>query len=135
MLRSFSLAFLCGFLSTLLFHQGGVFVFYLLGTIPFLPWDFSLNPQGVPKVISLAFFGGLWAIPSLLLAQKINQNFWALQITFGAIMPTAVAMLVVFPLKGLIVSAPVVIGGLLLNGLWGLGVAMGLKLFKLPSTR
>jgi hypothetical protein len=135
MLRSFSLAFLCGFLSTLLFHQGGVFVLYLFKVIPFQPWDFSLNPQGVPKVISLAFFGGLWAMASLLLAQKIQKNFWALQIIFGAIGPTAVAMLVVFPLKGLVVSAPVVVGGLLLNGLWGLGVAMGLKLFKLPSTR
>lgn len=134
MKRSLFLAFVCGFLSTLIFHQGGVFLLWLLEVIPFAPWDFSANAQGMPKVLSLAFFGGLWGIPSLFLAQKLRGYFWSSQIIFGAIMPTAVAMLVVFPLKGLEVSASIVVGGLILNGLWGLGVALGIKSLKIAST-
>lgn len=134
MIHKVFLAFVCGFLSTLVFHQGGVFCLYLLEVIPFSAWDFSLNPQGVPKVISLAFFGGLWGIPSLLLALKLKKKFWLSQILFGALFPTAVAMLVVFPLKQIPVTGAIIAGGLILNGLWGLGVAIGLKLFKLTTT-
>ncbi len=126
-----SLAFLSGFLATLIFHQGGLLIFWALEIIPTFPWDLTPNSAGVPKILSLAFFGGLWALPSYALARSIEKFFWAVQIIFGSIFPTAVAMLVVFPLKGIAVSAPIIIGGLILNGLWGWGVGIGLKVFKL----
>ena len=85
-------------------------------------------PYEVPKVLSLAFFGGLWGLSAYALTSKFSRGpqFWSSQIIFGAIFPTAVAILMVFPLKGLDVSLKTWIGGFFLNGLWGLGVAIGL---------
>jgi hypothetical protein len=45
-------------------------------------------------------------------------------VLFGAIAPTVVAMLLVFPMKGLPVSATTWVGGFMLNAAWGLGVAV-----------
>lgn len=45
-------------------------------------------------------------------------------------MPTTVAMLVVFPLKGVAVKTFMVFIGLALNAAWGLGMALGLHLLK-----
>ena len=39
-------------------------------------------------------------------------------------------MLVVFPIKGLDVNASKVIGGLIVNGAWGLGLAVWMQLTR-----
>ena len=86
-------------------------------------------PLGVPSVLSLAFFGGLWGMVLwLILGRLQGLMFWLGNVIVGAIGPTAVAMLVVFPMKGLEVSAKTWTGGLVLNGFWGLGVALFLVL-------
>lgn len=119
-------AFISGLLATLIFHQGLLAVFYLAGMVPFAPFNLTpVPPLGVPSVISLAFFGGLWGIVLWLLLGRLNGLvFWLGNVIAGAIGPTAVAMLVVFPMKGLEVSAQTWTGGLVLNGFWGLGVAL-----------
>ncbi|MFE8071095.1 hypothetical protein QQM79_08540 [Marinobacteraceae bacterium S3BR75-40.1] len=119
-------AFVAGFLATLVFHQGLLGVFYLTGLIPHAPYNLAgVPPWGVPAVLSLAFFGGLWGLPAwALIRRQTAAAFWGLSVVFGAIAPTVVAMLIVFPLKGLDVTAKTWIGGLMLNGAWGLGVAL-----------
>jgi len=134
-MRKIGLIFLSGFLATLLFHQMGLLLFWALKIIPIFPWDMTPNQMGVPKILSLAFFGGLWAYPSYFLSYKIKSYFWPTQIIFGSIFPTTVAMLVVFPLKNLPVTAPMIVGGLILNALWGLGVGVGLRVFKLKQNQ
>lgn len=123
-------AFVSGFLATLIFHQGLFTLFYLLGVAPVEPFSFDpVPPFGVPSVISLSFFGGLWGMALwAILRNARTVPFWILCVAIGAIGPTAVAMLVVFPLKGLAVSQITWIGGLLLNGFWGLGVAVFLAI-------
>ena len=108
-------AFLAGFLSTLVFHQGLIALFWLLGVIPTAPWDMtSAPPIGVPKVISLAFWGGVWGLPIWWLVRRWRgARQWLAALVAGAVGPTAVAMLVVFPLKGLDVNTTIVIGGLI----------------------
>lgn len=130
-------AFISGFLATLVFHQGLFGVFYLAGIVPSAPFNMSpVPPLGIPSVLSLAFFGGLWGMLLwLLLGRLSGAAFWLSNVIVGAIGPTAVAMLVVFPMKGLEVSAQTWTGGLILNGLWGFGVAlfmvlMGAKAIK-----
>lgn len=95
-----------------------------------MPWDFSpVAPLGVPKVISLSFFGGLWGIPLGLILEKLHgAKYWIAATVFGAIFPTAVAMLVVFPLKGITVVMKMVIIGLIVNAAWGIGVAVQKKI-------
>jgi hypothetical protein len=119
-------AFISGFLATLIFHQGLFGLFYLAGVVPAAPFNMaSVPPLGVPAVLSLAFFGGLWGILLwLLLGRLKGLGYWLSNVIAGAIGPTAVAMLVVFPMKGLEVTAQTWTGGLVLNGFWGLGVAM-----------
>lgn len=123
-------AFIAGFLATLVFHQGLFMVFYLAGMVPMAPFNLTpVPPIGVPSVLSLAFFGGLWGMLLWLVLGRLGgARFWLGNIILGAIGPTAVAMLVVFPLKGLEVTAQTWVGGLMLNGFWGLGVAVFLVL-------
>ncbi|SFM56923.1 hypothetical protein [Marinobacter zhejiangensis] len=123
-------AFVSGFLATLIFHQGLFSLLYLAGRVSIEPFNFEpVPPFGIPAVVSLSLFGGLWGLALWALLRSATKAwFWLLAVVLGAIGPTAVAMLVVFPLKGLEVSQTTWIGGLLLNGAWGLGVAIFLTI-------
>lgn len=122
-------AFLAGFLATFVFHQVLLAVLHAAGIVPAAPFNFAPTaPLGVPAVVSLAFWGGVWAILiHALLRGRGKAQFWGGWVVLGAIGPTAVAMLVVFPLKGVAVSLGMVPIGLLLNGFWGLGTAVFLR--------
>ena len=136
-MRRIGLAFVAGFLATLVFHQGGLALLQAAGLTDRTP--FSMNatePLGVPQVISLAFWGGVWGILLVALVKKRVPNgaFLLRALIFGAVLPTVVALLVVMPLKHLPVAGggdPMLIaGGMILNGLWGLGTALFLLLFQ-----
>lgn len=119
-------AFASGFLATLIFHQGLFALFWLGGKVPVPPFNLTpVPPFGVPAVVSLAFFGGLWGLVLWGIIGRLNRfGFWAGSLIAGALGPTAVAMLLVFPLKGLEVTAQTWVGGLVLNAFWGFGVAL-----------
>lgn len=121
--------FIAGFLATLLFHQGLLALLHWLANAP-APFDMSgAPPLGVPRVLSLAFWGGVWGVGlAWLLKNQSGARYWWAWILSGAVGPSAVAMLVVFPLKGLPVTAQVVVGALLLNAAWGLGCALYLRM-------
>ncbi|MDX1589614.1 MAG: hypothetical protein R3296_11815 [Oleiphilaceae bacterium] len=119
-------AFIAGFVATLVFHQGVFALLYLAEAVPVAPFNLTpVGPLGVPQVVSLAFFGGLWGLPAwALIRNRGRALYWGIATVFGAIAPTAVAMLVVFPMKGLDVELATWIGGGILNGAWGIGVAL-----------
>lgn len=127
-------AFLAGFLSTLAFHQGVLGLFYLAGAFPRAPFNLDpVPPFGVPSVISLAFWGGVWGIVLWeLIRRSRGAKHWLLALAIGAIGPTAVALLVVMPMKGMAVAGggdpKLIVGALILNGAWGLGVALLMRL-------
>jgi hypothetical protein len=55
--------FIAGFLATLIFHQVVVALLWWAGVAPFGPFSMAATqPFGVPAVISLAFWGGVWGI-------------------------------------------------------------------------
>ncbi|MCH8545082.1 MAG: hypothetical protein LAT61_16095 [Alcanivorax sp.] len=130
-------AFAAGFLATLLCHQTVIGLFYLAGMVPNPPFNMSpVPPLGVPQVISLAFWGGVWGLPLWWLIRACKGiHYWLRALVIGAIAPTAVAMLIVFPLKDMPVSAQTMIGGLIVNGAWGLGVALLMWLMRKPAPR
>jgi hypothetical protein len=126
-------AFIAGFVSTLVFHQGMLAVLHAMGVSPRAPFNMTaVPPLGVPQVISLAFWGGIWAIA---LAYALNSvpgvNWWLCWILLGAVLPSIVALFVVFPLKGMPVAGgwdpKVIVGALILNGAWGFGCALLLR--------
>jgi len=130
-------AFFAGFLSTLVFHQGVLAILHGAGVTPRKPYAMDPTaPLHVPAVLSLAFWGGIWGILLwLVIARSAGSGaYWALAILVGAIAPSLVALLVVAPLKGQPVGggggAKLWIGAFLLNGAWGFGVALLMRLFS-----
>jgi hypothetical protein len=127
-------AFVAGFVSTLLFHQSVIGLFYLMGAFARAPWSLApVPPLGVPAVISLSFWAGLWGVALWpLLKNASGKAFWARAIVLGAIGPTAVALLVVIPLKtgALNLDPKLVIGGLIVNAAWGFGLALLIRAFR-----
>jgi hypothetical protein len=128
--------FVAGFLATLVFHQCGLALLHRAGLFGAAAWDLRpVPPFGVPSVLSLAFWGGVWGIVFVLVERAIARcpgGFWPGAALFGAIVPSLVLWLVVLPLKGL----PLGLGWqprflavvLILDGLWGLGTAVFLRL-------
>ena len=127
-------SFIAGFVSTLVFHQGLLALLFLAGLVPRMAWNMApVPPLGVPSVISLAFWGGLWGVALwLLLSRVARQRYWLNWTLFGAIGPSAAALFIVLPMKGMPFAAgwdpKWIIGALLLNGAWGFGCALLLKL-------
>jgi len=134
--RVFS-GFIAGFLATIIFHQLTLMLLWKAGFAPFAP--FSLTPTypfGVPAVISLAFWGGVWGIAYAYIDGRFPQGagYWPVAFLFGGIAPSAVALLIVLPLKGHPVGggwhAPLLITALLVNGAWGIGTGLVLHILR-----
>jgi hypothetical protein len=128
------LGFIAGFLATLIFHQSLWWVFNQIGVIPVdrpaWPLD-PIPPYGVPAVVSKAFWGGLWGAGlALVLGQLSGTTYWASWILVGAVALTCVSFFVVSTLKGEPIPAlwPRFASGLALNGAWGFGTALLLRL-------
>lgn len=129
-------SFIAGFVSTLLFHQGLLWLLYAAQVSPRAPFNMTpVPPLQLPAVASLAFWGGVWGI---VLWQVIRQRragaYWSLAILVGALGPSAVAWFVVMPLKGMGMAGgwdpKIIVGALLLNGAWGIGVASIMRLLR-----
>ena len=127
--RRIIIAFIAGFIATLVFHQGGLALLNQLGLTDRGPFNMSATkPFGVPQVFSLAFWGGVWGILLAWFLGTRKTGWYLRALIFGALLPTAVALFVVAPLKGMPVAGgwdpKLIVGGLILNGLWGLGTAL-----------
>ena len=123
--------FIAAFLATLIFHQGMLAILHLVDMVPTAPFKMApTRPFGVPSVISLAFWGGLWGFVFSWAETKFPRGagYWIAALLFGAIFPTLVAWFVAFPLKGRPIAAGFIpahmVVGLLVNGAWGVGTAI-----------
>lgn len=128
-------SFVAGFVSTLVFHQGLLQLLHLAGLVPRAAWNMApVPPFGVPSVLSLAFWGGLWGcLLWALIRRQRGGKRWLWGTVWGALLPSAVALFVVFPLKGMAIAGgfdpKLIMAALLLNGAWGLGVVICMRLF------
>lgn len=134
-MKKWVLSFVAGFVSTLVFHQGALHLLYLAGVFPRAAWNMApVAPFGVPSVLSLAFWGGVWG-PVLwaLIRRHRGGQRWFRGMLWGALLPSLVALFVVMPLKGMAVAGGfdprLIMGALLLNGVWGLGVVALMRLY------
>jgi hypothetical protein len=132
--------FIAGFFATLIFHQLTLALLWAIGYAPSPPFSMAYTkPLAVPAVFSLAFWGGIWGILYALIEPRFPARFayWLSAFIFGAIFPSLVALLVVLPLKGKPLGggwhAPLLVTAFLINGAWGVGTGILLRLF--PRSR
>lgn len=130
----FIFAFVAGFCSVLIFHQGMLSILHAAGVTPATPFPYApTKPFGIPQIWSLAFWGGVWGLVFLLVSRGFpgGAGYWLLTVIFGALGPTLVAWLVVFPLKGLPMGggwkASGMATGFMVNAAWGVGTALILR--------
>ncbi len=135
-LSTLVMAFVAGALAVPVFHQILLLLLYLGGVVPFAPFSFApTKPFGVPDLISISFWGGVWGVLFHLTLPRwfSGTAYWIAAIVAGGVALTLVFMFVVWPLKigGL---PPGMIGffiiGFILNAAWGLGWALFLALFQ-----
>ena len=131
--------FLAGFVSVLVFHQGAAALLHAFGLTPRAPYSLQpTQPLGVPVLLSIAFWGGVWgALLAATFARLEGARLVVAATLFGAIFPTLVARFIVAPLKGNPVAggfnpAAMMIGPIV-NGAWGLGTGLALALWGRSS--
>ena len=136
-LSRFALAFIAGFVSVLLFHQGVLALLHAVNFAPRAPYATApTQPFGIPQIWSSAFWGGIWGLIWVAVMPRFrdDKSYWLAALVFGAIVPTLVAWFVVAPLKGQPIAGgwklAGIVTGLLVNGAWGIGTAGLLRLFS-----
>jgi len=137
-------AFVAGVIGVLIFHQIALWILSLIGVAPPVAYNFSTptKPLGVPVVLSSAFWGGIWAIVMVwLMRGRTGASYWWFAILFGAIVVTLGAWFPApwikaqfgetGPLTLMVTEKPVTIAiiiGPIVNGAWGFGTALVLKM-------
>ncbi len=129
--------FIAGFLATLVFHQLTLWLLWGVGLTPLRPFStVATKPFGLPAVLSLALWGGVWGILFSFVERRFpaQWKYWATAFVLGAVFPSAVALLVVLPLKGHPAGggwqSSIVFTALLVNGAWGIGTGLLLKVLS-----
>jgi hypothetical protein len=129
--------FIAGFLATLIFQQVTWWVLWCVGLAPFNAFSIAVNTFGVPEILSHAIWGGIWGILFSMFNPRFpsHSGYWAAAFLFGAVLPSAVGLLIVLPLKGKPMGGgwhlARLLTAFLANGAWGIGT--GLILGILPS--
>jgi hypothetical protein len=126
--------FIAGFLATLIFHQLALALLWSIGVAPSSPFSMAATqPFGVPAVLSLSLWGGVWGILFALIHGRFpgRGGYWVAAFLFGAILPSLIALMVVLPLKGQPMGGgwhpPLLLTAFLINGVWGIGTGLILK--------
>jgi|UniRef100_A0A8J4M689 hypothetical protein len=121
------LGFIAAVLSVLIFHQAMWAALHLAGMMP-APFPMAPTaPWGVPKIVSLCFWGGLYGAAFGLVMPRLSSPLWVRGLVLG-IIAALVGMFVVNAIKGLPIGYGFAlipwVDSLLINGFWGIGVGI-----------
>lgn len=128
------LGFVAAVIAVLTFHQAMWAMLHVAGLMP-PPYPIApIPPYGVPQIVNLCFWGGLYGILFGLLAPSFKAPPWLCGIGFG-VLAALVGLLVVPAVKGAAFDAiaarltvQTVLRSLAINGFWGLGLGLILPL-------
>jgi hypothetical protein len=136
-IRTVLVGFIAGALSVLVFHQLGFWIANELGYARAPLYSLRpVPPWGVPIILSLAFWGGLWGIAAAFLVPRLPGLLngvlgWVL---FATIIVTLANWFIVLPIKGAPLGGgfrmpgPVVVP--LVYALWGFGMWLIARLLR-----
>ena len=137
-----ALGFVAAAIAVLTFHQGMWEALHVLnipglGMPAWYPTD-PVPPLGVPRVLNLCFWGGLYGIVFGLLLPGFRAPPWLCGLITGFI-ASVVGFVVVTAIKGLPIGGGWVlltwVRSLLINGSWGLGLGLIAPFFLPGSVR
>ncbi len=126
-MRAF-LGFIAAAIAVLTFHQGLIAVMHEVGWVRFVAYRTTpVPPFGIPAIVSLCFWGGLYGAVFGLAMPRFTWPLWLCGMILGVI-AVVVGWFVVLPLKGLPVGGgwvPInMLRSLVINGFWGVGVGV-----------
>jgi hypothetical protein len=126
-MRAF-LGFAAAAIAVLTFHQGMVAALYEIGWAPLAPFRTTpVAPFGVPVIVSLCFWGGLYGAVFGLLMPRFTLPLWLCGLILGVI-AALVGMFIVAPIKGNPIAGgwvpAIMLRSLAINGCWGFGVGL-----------
>jgi|HubBroStandDraft_6_1064221.scaffolds.fasta_scaffold859594_2 hypothetical protein len=125
------LGFVAAVISVLIFHQGMWAALHTLAlpglTMP-PPYPIDpIPPWGIPRIMNLCFWGGLYGIVFGLTLPRLTAPLWLCGLGLGVI-AALVGILVVPAVKGLPIGNGWIllnwVRSLLINGFWGIGVGL-----------
>lgn len=131
-------AFMAGVLALLMFHQGALAGLHYLGETPLLAYDMTpVWPFGWPQLATWLLWGGIWGIVLWGLIRRAQAaGYYVGAMILAAALLSAAYLFVVMPLAGLPFAANwmkhFIIGLLIVNAAWGLGLALFMRVFKPP---
>jgi hypothetical protein len=115
--------FLAAAISVLTFHAVAWWVLHLVGMMP-TPYPLSPTaPFGVPLIVSLTFWGALYGIPFGLVLRRLPKPLVLWGFALGLV-ACLVGWFVVRPLKGTPPVGGSIVIPIVVNGVWGIGVAL-----------
>ena len=137
-----TLGFIAAAIAVLTFHQGMWEALHLaaipgLTMPPWYPTD-PIPPLGIPRVLNLCFWGGLYGIVFGIALPHLRLPIWLCGLITGFI-AAFVGLVVVAAIKGNPIGGGWVlmtwVSSLLRNGSWGLGLGLILPLMLRRSVR
>jgi hypothetical protein len=141
-MRTVVIGFVAGVLSMLIFHRFGYYISNLLGFTTVALYKFTpVAPFGVPLILSMAFWAGLWGIAATFCVPRLPAGLngvlgWIL---FIAVIETLVHWFIVVPIKGFPVGGgfpmPGVVVVPIVNGFWGFGMWLTVSLIERVAKR
>lgn len=132
-MRAF-LGFVAGALAIITFQQGTVEILHLLGLASQAAFRTTpVQPFGVPVIVSLSFWGGIYGMAFGALRPYFTLPLWLCGLCLG-IIAALLALFVFAPLKGNAIAygwqAWPVARSFLVNGVWGIGVGLLLPVLQ-----
>lgn len=131
------LGFVAAAVSVLIFHQAMWAALHWLalpglGMPPAYPTS-PVPPWGVPRIVDLCFWGGLYGIVFGLALPKLRAPLWLCGLGLG-VLAALVGILIVPAIKGLPAGGGWLplnwVRSFLINGFWGIGVGLILPLTR-----
>jgi len=128
------LGFVAAVAAVLTFHQGTWALLHAAGLMPPVPFPTRpVPPFGVPQIVSLCFWGGVYGLLFGLALPRLPRRvpMWLLGLGLG-LLAVLVGWFVVAPLRGQPVAGGLVplrmLVSVLINGAWGIGTGLILGL-------